>query len=709
MTKYLLGITLMLAGIQLHAQTNRIARQAVEIYENTDPLLEGVSMEVPKEFEDASVVALASISLDIYYGGFDKRGSISYYRLLLKINDTAARDKYSIVELNSKLYRLFADRDEQVYGLIIIKPSGEKLVINLEELERNANDEIAIPNIEVGDILDLGLKFTEIMTAQSCNAPHFKTLNEDYPVAYGFQRYVIPSGFYLNYQTQEGSAAPQKNLELSSKNQFIFDMEYRNLHPLSDEVWSPEARRKEAIKAQVCYCPLFLKSRAPFLIGQTDEVKSSTTYEDRARYLKAHTGLIYKTKFDEVKFFDTWYKKNFPKGTQHTTEEYMNLVYYHYRFYKVIYNLKDNNFQRKPHTGKMRTTRFFQLMGNAALKRDIPFQRVFTTDKSISSFEDIILVSEFEYLCRYQTESGEWKYLENPYAFQTINQISPSLQGQRALAHTYGADSLQEIIIPETSAKDNLYRLYFLISPDLETSNAVVDATSKATGAFKFDLGKTILSGVDYHEDVIKAMLPEGQSDVMMKSGKIPRGMLNSKDRIEQSEGDKLLEMKNLLSEDFDVEEYTSFKIINSGVVSASDSLIYREHYTIKDVVEKAGPSYVINLSKIAFNQISFTDEEKAERINDIYINYPKTYEYLYHINIPEGYKAYGLDTFKESVDLKYGSVEMHAEEKDNQVVVYLKKVYKESFIPKEEWGAMMEFLGPAMKLNDARIVLKKE
>lgn len=709
MIKYWVSLALIFLVATIQAQSTRnITRSIDEIYAETDPILEGISMEVPEEFQSASAVALAIISSENFIAKTNKRVRTSYHRILIKINDKAARDEFSVFTNNNKSFRYLGFRDERIYALRIIKPSGEKIDLDIESLEKNANNEIAIPNLEIGDILDTGLKVVETITIYYCYSPIFKTLNHDIPVVYGYMRYNVDHSFYVNSLSQNGAPKLERNESLCSATTRVFDLEYSNLKPLSGEIWAPISRTEKTVKIQVCYYPTSNTYGAPMILGEPHLVKSSSNDNEKVRAFRK-TFRFSSTKDANVKYFRKWYKKNFPQGTVLSNEEYMNYAYYHFRYYTLIFSLTNNSFNENYQNQYINSGYFVKLMKQAALEKNIPFEVVFSTNKEISNFDDGLLMSEFYYIIRYKTEADEWNYMENPTAFQTTGYFNPSFQGQDGMALGVGNNmSFSRITIPSSEAEDNLYRISFLIDLNLETKHANIDATSTSTGIFKSELSRTALYGVEFHIDAMEAMLPEGQADVMMAKGKVQRGMQKTASNVEKDSEEKLIMMKKLRSEEYDIDEYTSFELFDSGVKSDNDSLIYTEKYSIIDVVEKAGPSYIINLSKIALDQISFTDEEKLDRINDVYLNYPKTYEYIYRINVPEGYQAFGLESFKESVYSKYGSVEMTAGEKDNQVIVYLKKVYKKSFIPKEEWPAMMEFLEPAMKINDARIVLKK-
>lgn len=699
-------IALSMCATAFSQNSRQQARAAQEIYEATDPLIAKAPKEIPDKFQNSSAVGLATVLTEKYEGNASKRVRTSYYRILVKIQDMAARDEYSTFNVKSYSFNYFGYRSQRIYAIRLIKPSGEIMDVDVMGEDQNAESEIAIPNLEIGDVLDYGIKSVETIQ-EFCFDSRLETLTEDFPILYGYQRIDVQRGFFVNYGAQNGAPEMVLNEELSDRRNLVYEIKYANLGQASDEVWTPDYRTEATQKLQICYYPISSASKAPYFFGSPYEVKTTATDQEKynALYTRYQRYINYGGD-NSTKFFSRWLKSNF-SDRELTNEEYMNYAFYHYRYYILVLNPYDQTYRSDYLTRYIRSENFVGLMSYAARQRKIPFEVVYTTSKNISNLDQAILIGEIALLCRYKDEAGEWHYMENPTSYQTVDFMSQQYQGQEALA---GRDrsNFERITLPITTADDNIYRTVFNITPELDSKIGKVTALTSTSGLFKYYMAPFALADVAFYKDVEQATLPEGQTESLGMKRSAARRKESSEDKVEVDPQKKLNKMKEMRSEDFDIADYTSFELINSGVKSNTDSLKFREKYTINDVVEKVGPNYVINISKIAPDQISFTDQEREHRENDVFINYPKTYEYLYRVRIPEGYKVHGLETFNETAETKYGSVNMRAEQEGDEVIIKLTKAYREVYIPASEWPGMMEFLGPAMKINDARLVLKK-
>ena len=237
---------------------------------------------------------------------------------------------------------------------------------------------------------------------------------------------------------------------------------------------------------------------------------------------------------------------------------------------------------------------------------------------------------------------------------------------------------------------------------------AEVESVSSVTGMIKYNLSQMALKNTDYHQDALKSMLPPEKDDVALNLFLQHKGKDITPEELSYETEEKLNHMYRIRSDGYDIAKYQSFELLNSGVRDASDTLKYRETFTINQFVEKVGPHYVLNLSKLSADQMAFTDKQKAERRNDVYIDFPRAYRVTYSLTIPEGYEARGLDAYNQHVDNPYGSTRMEGRVEGDRALITVTKTYKQSFIPKSAWPEVMEFLKPGEKMNYARIVLSK-
>ncbi len=703
---FLLSLAMLLAIVKSSGQTDRmLGRETALIYEGTEAYLVEVSLDVPAKYQSESAVALADIWVENYEDKGAKLLRIAHQRWLVKLQDKAALEEFSTFTLDSRSVRAFGYRDVKKYALTIRKADGSKVEVNLERLEKNADDEVAIPNLNIGDILDFGMRIEETVIGEGCFEMRINTLSETFPSIYGYQRYEVGRGFFINYRALNGAPSLQLNEALSDRKNLVYELKYNEIPSSTDETWAPDYRTNPSYKMQICYFPLREADRASAFLGDPYTVKTSVSNEERKQRLEnGYKSYFYRGVDPRTAYYDKWMRKNFPEGIT-SKETFMNTAYFHYRYFTLIFDPLVGWYKSDYHTRYIKSEFFLKVMIQAAKNRNIPVELVFTNNKYWSDWDDVITESEVATALRYKGDDGNWKYMENPRAYQTPDYITYTLQGQKGLA--YDGEKFEEITIPIVPAQDNVTSAVCKVNLNLETREADVNLRSSCIATFKYQSSYAVLDETEYHLDAASAMLPSGQEDAMFEKRSAARQQERSEKVVEMDKDVKFEKMKKLRSEDFDVDTYKSFELINSGVFSEADSLVYAEGFTIKDVVEKVGPNYVINLQRISFDQVSFTDEEQAKRLNDVYLNYPKTYNYDYRITLPDGFSAVGLENLNQQVDTEYGSVLCSASQKGNVIYIKLNKSYKESFVPKEDWSKLMAFLSPASKINSTKIVLK--
>ncbi len=695
-------------SIQAYSQSSKaILKAGIEIFGSTDSLVGTINPTIPEAFKEASVVSVADISIQKYKASGERKTRESIFRVVLKLQDAAALDKYSTFSFENSKKRYSNSKSESIFALRIHKNSGEIIDIDLTELEKNGDNEVAIPNLEIGDIIDYGLK-TEEVTLYDCTNPQIITLNETYPILKGIKRYYLHKTSYLNVKSMNGAPEVERLAALDVYLYNVYQLKYENLGAYSDEIWAPLRRTEQTVKVQVCQKGGREVASSALILGEPGKIKSEMTEEDLKKSIKNSNGIAYTSA--EWSYYLKWYKANYTeRNFDLTPAEQLHVYFYFLKYHILVFDPATAYYKSRYHSKQINEAYFLRNMKYFAEKNDIEYDLVISSSKYNSTFEDVILLSELTTIFRFKDDEDEWVYLQNPTAYQTIEYVSSSLGGQDGMGYFSPDERYRDLTIPETTTWDNVQSVEMNITPNLETKEVEIKTRNSMLGIFKFSNSKEILDNTDYHLDMAKAMLPEGMPDVMMESKKKKKGIAKSITNVESDPDEKLKSMKEMRSDDFDLDEYKSFSLVNSGVISSEDSLVYEDVFTMKDIVSKAGPNFIIDLSTIAIGQISFTEEEIAERVNDIYINYPKTFSYKYVIEIPEGYAAYGLETLNEDVETPYGMVKLSASTDGNTVNIFLKKQYKRTFVNKEKWAEYMSFITPAMKINEAKIVLKKE
>ena len=160
---------------------------------------------------------------------------------------------------------------------------------------------------------------------------------------------------------------------------------------------------------------------------------------------------------------------------------------------------------------------------------------------------------------------------------------------------------------------------------------------------------------------------------------------------------------------EFDLDKYENFDLINDGRYGDSAMLKYKERFTVKKLLSKAGRNYVFEVGKLIGGQIKLEQTELTTRQSDIWLPFARTIENIITINIPAGYTVDGLQDLKFNVDNESGSFVSDTKLENDKLIISTKKIYKKNFDKKELWPNYVAFLEAAYKFSQAKIVLRKK
>ncbi|MEP7238721.1 MAG: hypothetical protein ABI685_12670, partial [Ferruginibacter sp.] len=180
-------------------------------------------------------------------------------------------------------------------------------------------------------------------------------------------------------------------------------------------------------------------------------------------------------------------------------------------------------------------------------------------------------------------------------------------------------------------------------------------------------------------------------------------------DKDDQVKERKELFEKILKGDEVDVDKYNDFELLEDGRSGDSAMLKYREKFSLKKLISKAGKNYLFEAGKLIGGQLKLEPKEMKERQTDIWIPSAVTIENTITVNVPEGYSVDGLQDLNMNVDNSSGTFISTAAVNGNKLLITTKKVYKNTFDKKEAWPNYIAFLEPAYKLSQAKVVLKKK
>ena len=101
--------------------------------------------------------------------------------------------------------------------------------------------------------------------------------------------------------------------------------------------------------------------------------------------------------------------------------------------------------------------------------------------------------------------------------------------------------------------------------------------------------------------------------------------------------------------------------------------MIFKEKYILKNLINKAGINYSLNIGLLIGEKFHL-EKEDLERHSDINLEFPKSFIYKIRIKIPDGYKVEGLDQINFTVDNEMGSFISLAKEESGYIFIQQEK-----------------------------------
>ena len=163
------------------------------------------------------------------------------------------------------------------------------------------------------------------------------------------------------------------------------------------------------------------------------------------------------------------------------------------------------------------------------------------------------------------------------------------------------------------------------------------------------------------------------------------------------------------IKSDLDLEKYHEFELIRDGRFGDTAWLEYKEKFTVKKLVSKAGKNYLLDVGKLIGGQIKLEPNELQARNTDIWLPYARTIQNNITVNLPAGYTADALQDLNMNVDNESGAFISTAKVEGDKLLITTTKLYKKNFDKKELWANYTAFLEAAYKFSQSKVVLKKK
>ncbi|WNJ19576.1 hypothetical protein [Pontibacter sp. G13] len=623
-------------------------------------------------------------------------------RIRIKLHDQAALDEFGEITFD----------EEEHPQIRLIKPSGEIEDIDMhlaipsssttttfgrrgnQSETRKETDffKLAIPNLAIGDILDLVYEDYWFAPKEAEFGYHAEQLGESFPVM------VYRLAFRLQTESEKGNnlfglrfrslngATP---IEQVSPGQFHFGYEMKE--PVEDEQWSLPLLDYPAVKYT------FFRMEKD---GHTKQFQDHLPVEAIAAdvqdmviprpILRASTKKLFageklavrKTDFKDL--IREWFL--FLQTTQQEDIHWgFEGNFRHPETSELIYLM---NAQKKP----------------AFLLKVVPLaygkiEDLISREELRTMWwfpEDQLFLAEFDEGSEFNLPSHN---LEGGQALMFGDLETPWLSWKKHYSKR-GAQSPDTMMVPFTHWKGNLVGHVLQVSLDLEENEMDIEMGMRIAGLSKIWY-RSYWEADDY--DIQRKR----------KYSRYHFGLAQSlSNYTDQSDSyyqymnyQRTKEVIDDLENDFGKVAFQEFGIQNYGRLPNQSTFKFRQTFKAMDLIKPAGPHKLIQVGALLGGNI-YPDTTEA-RLKDMHMPFARCYRHKIEIEIPSGYSVEGIKQLNVETKTEAGHFIAKAYMQKRNLVIEAEKAYYTPELREDQWSEVLPFLEAAYKYTQTPILLR--
>lgn len=709
---------LLIATLQIQAQNKENEKIATFFWGNNDPYSK--KTEIPDKWKNESAVVIYKFE----YHDFHKFGANVNYtfgkRMRIKLLDEASVKEYSEFAFTERFFSnkgySFKQGTNRL-GVKIVKPNGDEKIIdvNSEAVTSDAQKKIAIPNLEIGDIIDFYFHSVEPFKSPGDMGfdPIERTLGDVYPIMDFNLTFQTENDFYVNFNTYNG--APElKEVKADRGGERKYQIIAKDIEKNEFPRWYFPLLELPCYKFQVFFARTagyHLRANA-FLPESTKIIKSKVSKEDIFNYYNPK----FKPNGDLGDIYDFLEGKQFAGVEEKIREVYYFTRHFYFTRYVEAFVVKEANifypFDLYKNPVFFQNEEQFINHFMAFLKKEkIEYDIIIGTNRYNGDIADLLLRENVSILLRVNTTKPLFLQFFTP--FTSADQFNFQLENTNAylLEVSKGKKIIDAatIKLPVSTKEDNVSKSVSKITLGEDSNHFKISRENSLLGHYKEDEQSSKLYFFDYiYEDYTKYET-EKLMDLVKNKNKREQYQKELNALIAKTKENQKESFTSSVKSEFELEvENYVIDIKNSGRFGSKEPMQYEESFTIKDhYIKKAGPNLMIELGKFLTSQIELTKKEK-DRVDNIYMGYPRTIENEIQFTIPEGYTVSGLEKFNKKVENSTGGFISTAVQNGNTISIKTSKFYNNYYEPNSNWPKMIDFLDAAYQFTQEKILLKK-
>lgn len=672
---------------------------------------------IPEKYKDESAVIINKYDFYDYSEGFGKVQYTSASMRTVKIQDAAALKLFSefeIYESFRKTVGYFNMRDNTFFGVRIIKPNKKIIEIDTEKDSKKVDDKtiIAIPNLEIGDIIDYYYHTTSYFTATFYYYfdAEEETLSERYPILNYKLAFNTENDFFVNFQSING--APQlKQIDTGKKSERLYELTTTDIPKAEYPRWFYPLLELPGYKLQVCLAQNgTAESLVYFLLSDRErDIRSSVTKDEIYNFFNRR--IIPHTTVPNKKSL-----KGFLTGETHM--DYINAIFKKYRL--AVAKNYETRISREakiniPYVlAEQQVNDIDPLLSTMryCLARDISYDLIIALPRYDGKIEDNILAGNFRILMRINFEAPI--YLSGVTPFAIYDGLDPILEGSKAYVLNMKSSgrlkSMTEEILPTSTAAKNRETVQLNITPSADLQSFTIESRNVSTGHLKRENQSNVFTFYDFIQGEYAAAPRHPYEEYGHEKRKMDQFVKEITSLVDDRKEQDKKELPKKVSEEIGATVLEAERSIVDGARNDSEKpFVFDTKFKIgADFVKSAGENTVIEIGKFIGPPVEIEEKERKRTAN-VYMGFPRSFENEITFYIPEGYEIKGLEKLNKKVENETGGFTSTATIQGSTLIVKTKRYYLNNYEPASNWPKMLAFLDAAFQFSQEKILLKKK
>ncbi|MCK5846011.1 MAG: DUF3857 domain-containing protein [Bacteroidales bacterium] len=684
--------------------------------------------------EESAIILCQKYDFSYVKHGLNKINFREVFRKRVFINDQKAKDEFSI------FYYIERDGEGDNVGFIVEKPDGEQIKVDLKDaVEVGANEvsseyrsyysykkkykKIAIPNLEVGDIVDYFVFGTRSYDgSKGVDFAQFSfSLPRKYPILKQKFYFNIDKGFKVNYRAFNGAPTIAEGVAgVNKRGQSRDDIktyliEDDDRDKRKSEIWKYNTLEEPWIKFQVYYAPGGMASKSYQFISKEEDLVNSPMKIEEIKNKVLKDERTFPLDFTDLYSYIKREHKELRKP-----EEKAEMAYYYFRYWYFSqlesYSSFDYEGGAYASINYMRFTNIFSIVLD---RLKVPYKYVIASDRGNGGFDNVIFANDVTTGIR--VGDKYYFFFDN----NSTSDYTPSyIVGSDAIEFYTGKKhkdtKMDKTKIPTRDYNDNSLHSFLEVKFSESMDTAFISNRDSLTGSMKSAYEDIILYKTMYMDEDRAFFYPEKYKKEQERKKRGSSTKLSKRSQREKGENTRLEKQKefelnewrsdfiiDFFKNDYELGKVDSVVVVSSGRMLNSTSCVVESYFRVGEIINKAGRNYILDIGALIGYQLEL-DTEDMERKSDVNIDNQVSYNYNIEVQIPEGYYVEGIDALNYNVVNEVGEFTSNITIEGNVIKLHTSKKYKTIFSKKDDWNMYIAFLEAAYEFSQKKLIIKK-